>query len=133
MAQPTFSIPQDVITPIIQAQITAAVAQAMGPQARVMEQAVAGILSTKVDERGTPGNYSSNKPWIEWAVGEAIRAAAKAAIEQFVAEQQEAIKAALVKDLSKKNSPLLKSLMDGMISGVFRADNLKYRLNIEVI
>lgn len=132
MTQPTFSIPQDIITPIIEAQITAAVAQAMSGRADVLHQAVNMVLTTKVDSEGKPSNYSGTKPWIDWVVGDAVRKAATAAIQQFVGQHAEQIKQALIKELQKKNSPLLKSLIDGMISGAFSSDTLRYALTMTV-
>lgn len=130
MSTPTLQIPKDVIEPIIQANIVAAVAQAMGPTGRVLENAIAGILSTKVDSQGKPTTYGGSMPWIEWAVAHSVRDAAKKAIDEHVAQFGEAIKKQLVADLSKKNSPLIKALVDGLMSGVFKAESLRYRFTV---
>lgn len=132
MAQPTFNIPNEIITPIIEAQITAAVAQAMSGRVNILETAVNQVLTVKVDDKGSPCNYSGSKPWIDWVVGDAIRKAATEAIQQFVGQHAEQIKQALIKELQKKNSPLLRSLIDGMISGAFNSDNLRYALTLNV-
>lgn len=130
MGQPTLSIPKDLIDPIIHAQITAAVAQAMGPSAHVMQQAIASILSTQVDNEGKPSAYGRGQSWLDWAVADSIRKAAKAAIEESVAGLSEAMRKQFIAELGKKNSPMVKQLVDGMVSGVFKPESLRYRLTV---
>lgn len=132
MAIPTLAIPQDVIEPIIQANITAAIANAMGPRAQVMEKAIATILATRVDDKGVPttSTYNSHATWLDWAISNAIREAAKAAIAEQVDLLQEAIKTQLAKELTKKNSPMVKQIADGLVGGAFNPDALRYRLNV---
>ena len=132
-AQPTLAIPKDLIEPIIQANITAAVAQAIAPNGQMLQQAVATILSTRVDQNGTPTNSSyQTSTWLDWAVGNAIRAAAKAAITEQVQALESAVKAHIARELQKKNSPLVKQIADGMIGAAFSPDGLRYRLTVAV-
>ena len=130
MSQPTIAIPKDIIEPIIQAQITAAIASALGPHTFVLRDAITGILSVKVDEKGSPTNYSSGKPWLDWAVGDAVRKAAREAIEQQVDTLRDSIKKQIAAELSKKNSPLVKQIAEGLAGSIFTADNLRWRLSI---
>lgn len=132
MSNPTFQIPQDVIAPIIQANITAAIAQALGSSGQVLEKAISTILATQVDAEGKPSNYShhTHKTWLDWAIGDAIRRAAKAAIEENVATLQDALKQQMVAQLTKKNSPLIKQIAEGLATGAFSPDAIRWRLNI---
>lgn len=132
MSQPTIAIPKDIIEPIIQAQITAAVAQALGPHTFILRDAITGILATKVDSDGKPSTYGNSKPWIDWAVGDAIRKAALEAITQEVEKLNGAIKKQLVTELSRKNSPMVKQIAEGLANGVFGPDVVKWRLAINV-
>lgn len=132
MSAPTFQIPQDVIQPIIQANITAAIAQALGGSANVLEKAISTILSTQVDGEGKPSSYShhSHRSWLDWAVGDAIRKAARAAIEEQIATLQVALKEQMVAQLTKKNSPLIKQIAEGLAAGAFSPEAIKWRLTI---
>lgn len=132
MSAPTFQIPQDVIQPIIQANITAAIAQALGGSANVLEKAISTILSTQVDGEGKPSSYShhSHRSWLDWAVGDAIRKAARAAIEEQIGTLQAALKEQMVAQLTKKNSPLIKQIAEGLAAGAFSPEAFKWRLTI---
>jgi len=131
MSQPTLSIPKDIIEPIVQANITAAVAGAMGPSGEILRQAIASILTMKVDSNGNPSTYSNTKTWIDWAIGEAIKQAAKTAIEEQTAALQVSIKEYIAAELKKKNSPIVKQIADGMLGAVFDPSNLRYRLTVQ--
>jgi len=133
MNQPTLSIPKDIIEPIVQANITAAIAGAMGPSGEVMRAAIASILSTKVDSDGKPSSYShsSHKTWIDWAIGNAIKDAARLAIEEQTESLKESIKQYIASELKKKNSPIVKQIADGMLGAVFDPSNLRYRLTVQ--
>ncbi len=131
MNQPTLSIPKDIIEPIVQANITAAVAGAMGPSGEILRQAIASILTMKVDSEGRPSTYSNTKTWIDWAIGEAIKQAAKTAIEEQTAALQGSIKEYIAAELKKKNSPVVKQIADGMLGAVFEPSNLRYRLTVQ--
>lgn len=129
---PTFQIPKDVIEPIIQAQITTAVLAALQPTGRVLEQAVAAVMNMKVDAEGKPERYSDSrsKAWIDWVMADCIQKAARAAIEQYMREEQKAIRAAIAKQLTTRNSSLAKQLIDGMLANIISESTLKYRINV---
>jgi hypothetical protein len=129
MSNPTIQIPQDIIEPIIQAEITRAVFEAMGPKHVVLEKAVASILTMSVDSEGKPSSYNG-KPWIDWVVGKAVRDAAQAAITEHIATHGEVIKKQLAAELAKKNSPLVKQLIEGMVGAITHPDALRWRLNV---
>jgi hypothetical protein len=128
---PTFQIPKDVIEPIIQAQISAAVLAALQPTGRVLEQAVSAVMQTKVDSEGKPERYSGHgKPWIDWVVADCIQKSARSAIEQFLTEQQKVIRASIAKQLTARNSPLAKQLIEGMLAGLISESTLRYRIHV---
>lgn len=130
MANPTFEIPKDIINPIIQAHVNEAVIRALdGPQ-QLVTRAIAGVLQTNVDSEGKPSSYGSSRPWIDWVIGDCIKRAARAAIEEFVATQKDRIKDELVAQLSTKNSPLVKQLVEQMAGAIASENNLKWHLNV---
>lgn len=129
---PTLQIPKDVIEPIIQANITAAIAQALsgGQSAQLISNTITQILRMTVDSEGKPSSYSGSKPWIDWAIGSAVRSAALAAINEQVELLKDRMKAHIAAELTKKNSPLHKQLAEGLVNGVFSTESLKWRLTI---
>lgn len=129
MSNPTLQIPKDIIEPIIQAEITKAIIEAMGPKQAVMQHAIASILNLSVDSEGRPTTYQG-KPWIDWIIGKEIRAAATTAIVEHLAMHGETIKRQLAVELAKKNSPMVKQLIEGMVGAMTHPDALRWRLNV---
>lgn len=133
MADPTFQIPKEIINPIIQAHVTEAVMKALDGQ-QLVTRAIAHVLTTKVDSNGQLSRYNSenDRPWIDWVIGECIRKAAVAAIESELAgaESQERIRAEIAAQLGKKNSPLVRQLIEGMLGAFTSKEVIKYRINV---
>lgn len=132
--EPTFQIPKDVIEPIIQAQISSAVLAALGDNKSIVEKAVAQVLNMKVDGDGKASHYSSHNDvsWVQWMMREAVKKAAKQAIEEFFSQNKELVKTQIATELRKKNSPLAKQLINAMVGAVTNEHTLKYRLSVTV-
>lgn len=127
---PTFQIPKDVIEPIIQAHISAAIVSALSGRERLIEHAVTQVLTQKVDSDGKPSNYSSSVQFVQWAMQNAVRKAVTAMLETEFAKQEEAIRALLTAELKKSKSPLVKQLVEGMTKAFTDPGNLKWRLKV---
>ena len=128
----TIQIPNDVIQPIIEAKVTAAITEALGGYDKLIETAVSQTLNIKVDERGNPSTYSNAQTWFKWVMIECVRKAARAAIEDYFKNHEELVKKALTTELSKKNSPLVKQLIGTLVGSVINDDALRYRMNVSV-
>jgi pullulanase/glycogen debranching enzyme len=134
-SQPTLHIPKDVIDPIIQASITAAILSGLGDQSKVVASAISSILSQKVDPNsGQVNSYQSHNTvsWIDWALGQQVRESAKAAIIEHLANNQDLVKKQLTAELSKKNSVLAKQLVEAMAKGMSNEHALKYAVSVTV-
>ncbi len=132
MSNPTLTIPQDVINPIIEAKINEAVIAAMGGSQEILTAAITSILNTKVDDAGKASGYRSDIPWITWAVGQSVRKAVSAAIEEAIGKHENLVRECLVKELKKRNSPMVRQLVRAMTDGIIGAANNSYRLTITV-
>lgn len=134
MADPTFQIPKDVIEPIIQAQVSSAVLAALGDSKGIVEKAVAAILNAKVDNDGKASSWhsASDIAWVQWMMREAVKKAAKQAVEEFFAQNKEIVKSQIASELRKKNSPLAKQLINAMVGAMTNESTLKYRLSVTV-
>lgn len=127
---PTFQIPRDVIEPIIQANVAAAITEALGEKGVFIETAVRQILFMKVGDDGKPTSYSG-VPFVQWVMMTAVRRAIKEAIEENMCRHKDAIKMAIAKELGLvKTSPLAKQLINGMVEAMTHPDVLKYRINV---
>lgn len=132
MEDSTIKIPNDVIQPIIEAKVAAAVTEALGGYERLIETAVGQVLNQKVGTDGQPSTYSNAIPWFKWTMNDCIKRAARAAIEDYFKTHEDVIKRAVVVELSKKNSPLVKQMIAALTGSVLNADSLRYRMNVTV-
>jgi hypothetical protein len=129
----TLNVPKDVLQPIISAHITKAVVEALGVNGRTLvESAVAALLTMKVDHQGNRSRYDSHddKMWIDWAIAESARAAAKEAITEYFNSHQSEVKKAIVKELTKTNSPLAKQLAESLVAGTAKVLESAWRMEV---
>jgi hypothetical protein len=127
---PTFQIPKDVIEPIIQAHVTAAVSAALLDKEKIIEQAVCQVLNRKVDSDGKASSYSYSTTWLQWAMNDCVANAVYKAISNDLDAHQERIRAYIVRELNKKNSPMLRDLVSGMLGALTSETVVKYRLTV---
>lgn len=133
MAEPTFQIPKDVIEPIIQAQVTKAVMEALGGYRPIIEECVSQALNVKVDSNGNKPSYSSSHdiPWIQWLVRDTIRTATKKAVVEMLQQHQDAIKASIEKQMRDPKSGFAKGLVDGLVKGI--SGDIGWKINMDVV
>lgn len=131
---PTFQIPRDVIEPILQAHVSAAIAQAFGSQSILIEKFINEVVNRRVKEDGSFPSYSSDKTvgWLDWAVANVIRTVIKAQLTEEIEKHQDEMKQIIVRELKKKNSPLIRQLAEGMVGGFANQETLKYRFELVV-
>lgn len=130
MTAPTFQIPTDVIEPIIQAHVTTAIITALGGHQHLMERAITGVLTQKVNSEGKPSNYGSDIQYIQWAMQTAVTNAVTKVLQEEVAKQEDQIRALLTAELRKSKSPLVKQLIEGMTKGVVNATQNKWQIKV---
>lgn len=130
MSNATLNVPTDVIDPIIKAEVTKAIIEAMGNKQQILATAIASILNTKVDGEGKVSGYRDNLTWIDWCIGQKLREAARDAITVVLEQHKETIKQAMIAQLKQKNSPLIKQLVNGIIDAAANPDVLKYRISV---
>lgn len=132
MDKSTIEIPNEVILPIVEAKVAAAVTEALGGYDRLIEVAVSQVLNQKVGDDGRPSTYSNAVPWFKYVMRDCVQKSARAAIEDYFKDHGELIKKAITTELNKKNSPLVKQLVSTLIGSVVNADSLRYRMNVSV-
>jgi hypothetical protein len=127
----TLQLPKDLIEAVINQEVQKSIALALSDK-RVFVDAVAKVLTTKVDYQGNPDNGYRSTPFIEFAVEKAIQSAVKTALNDEITNYKDQIKQMIAADLKKKNSPMLKSLVDVMTKGIIDASSCSYRLTINM-
>ena len=66
--------------------------EAMTGRDALDSKAIAFMMNVGVDNDGKLSDYNSSRPWIQWAVMEAIQAAAKEALTEYMAAHKEEMK-----------------------------------------
>src|SRR4051812_12660374 len=108
-ATATIGIPDDVIKPIVQARVQAAIVEALGREADLVGAAVAAALSQKVNDKGeVDGRYSYDNKYsfLEVMTNKYIREAASEALKEHLEKAKAGIKEKVRKELEKKSSVL---------------------------
>lgn len=127
----TLQLPRDLIEGAINAHIQTALAAALGDKAKILETAVAQVLTAKVDSEGKPGRgYGHDVEFIQWAVRDCVMKAVREALQQEITKHEAVIKKHIAEQLSRKNSPLLKQLVDTMTTGMVSAASDRWRLTV---
>lgn len=115
MSDVQLSISQEVVKPIVEAKIQAAILSALSSEKDIIESAVEKILNVKVDSDGKTSTYSSSIPYLQWLTNNAIQSAAKAALQQYVEDQKPKIQAALKKAISMRIDDVCAQMMSCLI------------------
>lgn len=129
----TLAVPNDILKPIIEAHVAKAITDALGGQARLIEEAVRQALNGKVDSsNGQPDRYNSNSSptFLQWLVDKSIRDAATAAVREHLARDMEMLKASVAKEMKNQKSPLTKSLIEGIAKSA--ADAGRWQIAVTV-
>lgn len=125
------SMPQDLIKPIIEAKISAAICEHVGDPMLFITKIVGAALQTKVSSEGTVSNYSSDNRYtfLEVITQTAVRNAAKKCVEAWVVENQPLIEKSIVAELNRTKAAMAKVFAAGMVSAV-KCDG--FRIGCEV-
>lgn len=113
----------DLVKPIVEAKIQAAIVAAMGDDPAVFVEAmVAKALGVKVNEKGREPSYSHEKTvsYLEWMCGDIIRKAAVEAMRKWAEENTDTIEAAILKEFHSKSGTarLAKAISEGMTESI---------------
>ena len=98
------TISKEIVNPIVEAKIKEAVIAAMGGANDLIAKVVKQIIDTPVSYDGKISQYSSDNKykWLDIAVTNQIKEAAKEAIREMMSTRKDDLKKAIVKELSSK-------------------------------
>ena len=110
------SVGQDLVAPIIQAKIEAAIVQQLGKEANLVERLVASALTQKVNSRGRVSDrcYENKHSFLALICEQAIHDAARQALEEYINENKPKIVDAMKKQLRASPAKMAKALIDGV-------------------
>lgn len=128
----SLTLPKDLIEGAIKQHVALAVSSALDGNRTLVTGLINAILTQKVDDAGKPGTYSSNKPFLEWAVASAIRAAVQQAVTEEVGKRNAEIREHIAAQLKNSRSPLFRNFVDAMADGITKAAANKYQLTVKV-
>jgi hypothetical protein len=96
----SLKVDETMVSSILAKQIQAAIVQQLGSQDELIAQAVKVALSQKVNHEGKVDDYSSyNKYDFLEILAKSIREAAKAALQEWLAENSKKIRKAVLEEL----------------------------------
>lgn len=104
----------------------------IGNPEKLIEKVVATALSQKVNKEGKVDSYNSYNTYdyLEVLTGQAIRGAAKEALKQWLADNQELLKTAVTKELNKPAR--LKTIVGAFADAAEKSFKSDWRFNCDV-
>lgn len=131
MSDVQLTISSDVVKPIVEAKIHAAIVQEFGKQEQLMASIVNMALQTKVDSDGKYGRgYSSDKSYIEWVVNKAICGSAQQALTEYVEQNKPKIVAAFKRHLTTKIDDIAAQMVSCFIENTKNQYNVSVAVNV---
>lgn len=113
----SLKIGEDMVKEIVSKQIQQAIVKELGNAEEYMEALIRVALHQKVSEHGTVSNYSSENKYdyLDVLLKKKIQEAAREALQEYIKENTDKLKAALKKELEKTatKDELVKTFIDG--------------------
>ena len=115
-SQVNVSVSENLVKPIIEAKIEATIIEALGGADKIIGPLVYETLMRKCNSEGKVENYGSyNKfTYLEVLCTEKLKAAAKVALEKFIADRMPTIENQIEFQLRKQSSAFAKIMVDGL-------------------
>lgn len=114
MSDVNLSVSKELIVPLIEQKVAAAIAAELGNPAEIIEQLVRRHINTKVDSEGKASNYGSTTPFLTWLMTDSIRGIVKRGVEAWVNQNSDKLEALVVKAMNKNASGFARSLVEAL-------------------
>lgn len=118
MSDVNLSISQEIVKPIIDAKISAAIVAALGDESKMIETVVGTVLGMKVNSEGKRDNYEHHNKTtlVEHLCLKEIKAATESAIKEYFVSHGDLIKKAMKKYLDKNTGAIAQEFVKGLIA-----------------
>lgn len=132
MEKASLQLPKDLIEAAIDGRIQQALSETFADNKQIIRGIVSSVLNEKVDENLKPCRYSSSKPLLEQTLSKALREMVAEVLNKNVRLYEKEVEATILRELKKKNSPMIKDLVRAMSKGMAGAVESKYRFSVTV-
>ena len=132
METASLQLPKDLIEAAIESRIQQALSETFADNKQVIGSIVSSVINAKVDENLQPSRYSDAKPLIETTLNKALRELVAEVLNKNIRLYEKEVEAAIMGELKKKNSPMIKDLVRAMGKGMAGAVDSKYRFSVTV-
>lgn len=125
-------ISNELIKPIIEKHIKAAITEAMGGSEKLIDMAIDKILNSKVTSDGKVSQYSSENriPLLEWVLTDQIRSAVQTVVIEEIKKASTSIRDSIIKKLrSDKGSNMM---ADALLSCFMNTLESKWYSDIKI-
>ena len=128
-------ISQDLVKPIIEKKIQAAIIEALNSQHGLIEEVALKCVQQKVNYRGDVSQYSSDNKYdmVEICLRDAVKQACLKAIADYVAENKKQIEAAVRAMLKNRPTKLAKALIGAINKVVTSWNTAKFTIDFATI
>lgn len=126
----SLSINKEMLTPVIEQQVKAMMAEILGGQDAIVDKVIKQILNTKVDERGNPCSYSSAKTFFEWILQDELTKAVKELIREEIENKNSQIRKQIKKAIQNEKGASV--LADALLDGLNKTVQNSYRTNFKI-
>lgn len=121
---------QDLIKPIIETKIKAAIMESFNLESQFIEKLVETVLKQKVDRDGKPSTYSSDKYYIDYLIHKSFLEMVRTCVQEVITEKNEQIKIEIHKQLSSKKG--IKDIVETFSQNLISSANQPYRWSINL-
>lgn len=130
MSGVNIEVSKELIAPIIESKIAAAICEHVGSPALFVDRIVSAALKTKVDDSGRVNSsaYYNTKSFLDVIVTQTIQDSTRDAVRLWVQKNQPLIQAAVEKELARTKSGMAKAFAAGLADAI-KAD---FRFNVSV-
>lgn len=125
------TVGKELITPIVEAKISAAIIEHLADFPTVVNSIVTRTLMQRVEQDGKPTNssYSGYPTYLDWVCNKLLVESVRKGIENAIASRQKEIEKEVEKQIIKNKSQLVQAFVLGMAE---TAKSGSYRLNVTV-
>lgn len=127
------SVGKDMVLPIIEAKIQAAIVGALGDSNLIVEKMTQDFLAKKVNSEGFVTRYESDNKYtlVEAICRKALRTATEAAVLKAIEERKPEIEKAVANALKRSPSRFAKALVGGLADSTKNAYRFRFNVSLE--
>lgn len=119
MSDVNIQVSQEVVKPIIEAKIQAAVIAELDKMPILVKELVDRMLSTKVNSEGKPDRYDAKMTLLEWVVNGELRTLCTEVIKEMVKGRRDILKKEFEKTIIKNKGGLAECFLNNLANNAY--------------